>query len=42
MVRTAEKIILYKDAAPMITPFSMPITVGIYQDLTITITELLK
>lgn len=32
MVRTAEKIILYKDAAPMITPFSMPITVGIYQE----------
>lgn len=31
-----------EDAAPMITPFSMPITVGIYQDLTITIAELLK
>ncbi len=30
-----------EDAAPMITPFSMPITVGIYQDLTITISELL-
>lgn len=31
-----------EDAAPMITPFSMPITVGIYQDLTITIAELLN
>ena len=30
-----------EDAAPMITPFSMPITVGVYQDLTITISELL-
>ncbi len=30
-----------EDAAPMITPFSMPITVGIYQDLSITIAELL-
>ena len=30
-----------EDAAPMITPFSMPITVGIYQDLAITIAELL-
>lgn len=31
-----------EDAAPMIAPFSMPITVGIYQDLSITIAELLK
>ena len=30
-----------EDSAPMITPFSMPITVGIYQDLSITIAELL-
>lgn len=31
-----------EDAAPMIAPFSMPITVGIYQDFSITIAELLK
>ncbi|MEF2953650.1 MAG: Uma2 family endonuclease [Blautia sp.] len=30
-----------EDAAPMIVPFSVPITVGIYQDLVITIAELL-
>lgn len=31
-----------EDAAPMIVPFSVPITVGIYQDLVITIAELLN
>lgn len=30
-----------EDTAPMIVPFSVPITVGIYQDLVITIAELL-
>ncbi len=31
-----------EDAAPMIVPFSIPITAGIYQDLAITISELLN
>ena len=30
-----------EDVAPMIVPFSLPITVGIYQNLAITISELL-
>ena len=31
-----------EDAAPIIIPFSMPIAVGIYQNLSITIAELLE
>lgn len=30
------------EAAPMITPFSQPLTVGIYEDLSITIDDLLE
>ncbi len=39
-----ERTTIYRyeeDVAPMIVPFSLPITVGIYQNLAITISELL-